>query len=143
MDNYRFPKYARLTGPDSTLMMRSSISKDGFTATYYRPCGEWGCTIKLCHYEYSSDDLYMKNKIINIVACTPREFIEDNSYCLNRNTASLYYNAIEDLKKNEPAFISGTVVVDENNGYTYYMPVIKFSDTLIFTRKEKYINWTL
>ena len=71
MDNYRFPKYARLTGPDSTLMMRSAISKDGMSATYYRPCGEWGCSIKLRHYEYSSDDngveVYFHNPLSSFV----------------------------------------------------------------------------
>ena len=143
MDNYRFPKYARLTGPDSTLMMRSAISKDGMSATYYRPCGEWGCSIKLRHYEYSSDDPYMKDRVINIVACTPREFIEDNSYCLNRNTATLYYDAIEDLRKTEPDFIDGTVSVDKHGSYTYYTPIVKFRDNIIFIRKEKFIIWTI
>lgn len=143
MDNYRFPKYARLTGPDSTLMMRREISKDGFSATYYRPCGEWGCTIKLRHYEYSSDDLFMKDRTINIVACTPREFIEDNSYCINKSTAALYFEAIEDLRRTDSDFIDGTVTEEDTEFYTYYFPEVKFRDNIIFTRKEKFINWTI
>lgn len=76
------------------------VSYDTWTgyATYWRPCGEWGFQLKSEHYAYYKKLSFEKNWIpVEILPCSPQEFLHDNSYCKSEKTASYFKEAWNEI----------------------------------------------
>jgi len=90
--DYKFPPYAKLCN-DGSIMVRTYVDK--FKARYYRPCGEWGCTIVDENYIIKSSEFPKWN--IELISCSAEEFLKDNPYCISENTAKYFKSAINEL----------------------------------------------
>lgn len=93
-----FPKFIKI-GEQSTYIRVSYDKWTGY-ATYWRPCGEWGFQIKCEHYAYYQKTSFNHDwKNIEVLPCSPQEFLHDNSYCTSEKTAQYFKEAWEAIPK--------------------------------------------